>query len=249
MFGRNEERLLKLIGEWRGVGTLWIATVNPEFVMNALKDGEFMKILQNRVSLNVVDGIGLVWANKIMGEKSKVKRLLQGFKTGVEILQGKNKDMLISGADLVNKICGLAEEKNKRVFFLGGWGDRGQRTAEYFLKKYPKLNVAGWHSGNRVGEDDEIVSILSRHKIDYLLVAYKMKTQEEWINRNIDKLKVELVMGVGGTFDFYSGAIKRAPLLMRKMGLEWLYRLYMEPSRWKRQLDLPRFIVKVLKAD
>ena len=73
-----------------------------------------------------------------------------------------------------------------------------------------------------------------------------MKRQEEWIMTNLKKLKVGVVMGVGRSFDYYSGDLKRAPVWMRKMGLEWLYSLFKEPKRWKRQLVLPKFIWMVL---
>jgi N-acetylglucosaminyldiphosphoundecaprenol N-acetyl-beta-D-mannosaminyltransferase len=106
--------------------------------------------------------------------------------------------------------------------------------------------VSGSYAGNRVGEDEKTLKVLSLYNIDYLFVAYAMKTQEEWINRNLDKLKVRLVMGVGRSFDYYSGDLRRAPTWVRKMGFEWLYSLFMEPKRWKRQLALPRFIGKVL---
>ena len=83
-------------------------------------------------------------------------------------------------------------------------------------------------------------------KADYLFVARAMKKQEEWIEANFDKLKVGLVMGVGRSFDYYSGELPRAPMWVRKMGLEWLFSLVVEPKRWRRQLELPKFVGKVL---
>jgi len=80
-----------------------------------------------------------------------------------------------------------------------------------------------------------------------LFVAYGMRKQEEWIEANWDKLKARVVVGVGRSFDYYSGDLKRAPSFVRKMGLEWLYSLIKEPKRWKRQLALPKFIWMVMK--
>ena len=73
-----------------------------------------------------------------------------------------------------------------------------------------------------------------------------MKRQEEWIDRNLKKLKVGMVMGVGRSFDYYSGDLKRAPMMLRKMGLEWLYSLVKEPKRWRRQMELPKFVARIL---
>jgi N-acetylglucosaminyldiphosphoundecaprenol N-acetyl-beta-D-mannosaminyltransferase len=165
-----------------------------------------------------------------------MKKEYRPLKWGGEILKGKHKDNLITGADLMDKMCQLAEEKKKTVYFFGGWGDRAKKTAEFFLKKYPKLMVVGF--------TDENFNI--KTEADFLFVARGMKKQEEWIDNHFDKLRVKVVMGVGRSFDYYSGELKRAPEKVRKMGLEWLYSLFKEPKRWKRQLELPKFILKVL---
>ena len=252
MFGRDGKSLLKIVGSYTGGRPIWIATVNPEFVMNALKDREFMKVLQKSTTFNVADGVGLAWAREVLKVKERalisrvVRRLFVGLMVGINVLKGKYKEELISGADLIDSLCDEAERSGRSVFFLGGWGDRGVRTAEYFKNRYPKLLVAGSYAGNRVGEDNKTLKVLQEKQIDYLFVAYAMKTQEEWISRNADKLNVKLVMGVGRTFDYYSGDLKRAPMWVRRMGFEWLFSLIKEPSRWRRQLALPRFVVKVL---
>lgn len=252
MFGRDRCSLLEMVEAVPKNGRAWIATVNPEFVMKAQTDRDFMRILQKRTTFNVADGVGLLWAREVLevGSRDTLtrigKRLLKGLVVGMEVIAGRKMAGLISGADLIDSLCKEAASSGKKVFFLGGWGDRGARSAAFFKKKYPSLKVAGSYAGNRYGEDEKTLSVLKEYDIDYLFVAYAMKTQEEWINRNLDKLKVRLVMGVGRSFDYYSGDLRRAPTCVRKMGLEWLFSLIMEPSRWKRQLALPRFIGKVL---
>ncbi|MBI2465526.1 WecB/TagA/CpsF family glycosyltransferase [Candidatus Shapirobacteria bacterium] len=258
MFGRDRYSLLKLVEAIPKNGQAWIATVNPEFVMKAQEDTDFLRILQNRTTFNVADGVGLLWG-KVLRERfmrydlrfmnNTLLKLWIGLVAGVEILQGKHRELLISGADLIDSLCREAASSGKSVFFLGGWGDRGARSAAFFKKKYPTLKVAGSYAGNRVGEDEKTLLVLKEYNIDYLFVAYAMKTQEEWINRNLDKLKVRLVMGVGRSFDYYSGDLRRAPSWVRKMGFEWLFSLIMEPSRWRRQLALPRFIARVLTGN
>jgi N-acetylglucosaminyldiphosphoundecaprenol N-acetyl-beta-D-mannosaminyltransferase len=226
-FGNTKDVLLEEIDRWLASKTSikWIATVNPEFIMNASKDRSFFDILQ-KTSLNVVDGIGLAWAAKY-----RMKRKVE----------------VISGSDLLNDLCSLAEKKRYSVFFLGGWGNRSVLAAKNMKKVYPKLKIAGCYAGS--SKDDESVNKLPKDRVDILFVAYGMKSQEEWIARNLKKLNVGLVIGLGRSFDYYSGYLKRAPILWRKMHLEWLYSLIREPKRWKRQLELPKFVLKVLFQD
>ena len=239
LFGRRKEQVLKEVDVVlsRKHKVYWIATVNTEFMMLAKKDAEFMGLLQ-KTDLNVVDGIALVWVreSKILEAKNIIKKLLVGFKTGVEILQGKHSNKLVTGVGLMDRLCRLAEAKNKSVYFYGGWDDRAKKTAEYFLEKYPGLKVVGYRAEN----------FDFKTSADIMFVARGMRSQEEWIDQNRDKLKVKVVMGVGRSFDYYSGELKRAPIWVRKMGLEWLYSLIKEPKRWKRQLALPKFIYMVL---
>jgi len=208
----------------------WIATVNTEFVIEAQKDRQFFELLK-KTSLNVMDGIGLVWAKLVQEGRNWIV-------AGTEILGGKHRESLVTGVELMDRMCELAGRKGSTVYFFGGWGDRAKRTAEYFQKKYPKLKVAGFKE-----EDFDMET-----KADFLFVARGMKKQERWIEEHLDKLRVKVVMGVGRSFDYYSGDLKRAPEGFRKMGLEWLYSLYKEPKRWRRQLALPRFIWKVLTS-
>jgi len=192
--------------------------------MKTSKDGEFLRLLQ-KTDINVVDGIGLAWAAKYrLGKKVEV----------------------ISGSDLIMDLCALAEKKKYSVYFLGGWGERSEMTANNLKKKFPKLEVVGYYAGNSIGEDEKILKALGSDRIDILFVAYGMKTQEEWIARNLEKINIGLAIGVGRSFDYYSGVLKRAPKNWRKLHLEWLYSLIQEPKRWRRQLELPKFVLKVL---
>lgn len=256
LFGRPRVDLLNIIGRNLDLGTkkYWIATVNPEFVMAADKDRVFKDILK-KTSLNVVDGIGLVWARelerrfKIQDSRfmNKTKKLLVGFGVGVKVLRGGYKDQVASGADLILELAKMAKEKNKKIFLLGGWQDRAKKTAEFLMSNYLISNKnIEWCVGEPEVENEEVVKKINNFKPDILLVAYGMKKQEFWINDNLEKLDAGLVMGVGRSFDYYSGDLKRAPSWIRKMGMEWFYSLIKEPKRFKRQLVLPKFIWKVL---
>ncbi|MDP4009562.1 MAG: WecB/TagA/CpsF family glycosyltransferase [Candidatus Shapirobacteria bacterium] len=250
IFGSGRHAVLKVVERWLGASSLklrkpkWLATVNPEFMMITAKDSRFFNILQ-KTDLNVMDGIGLVWAREIQKKNLMLRKIIFGFQVGMEILKGKYKDELASGSDLMKDLCELAAKKDYKVYFLGGWENRAERTAKYFKNKYPKLNVVGAESG---GNLNPLSPKLRRAKPDILFVAYGMKRQEEWIEKNLRELSIGLVMGVGRSFDYYSGELKRAPKLWRRMGFEWLYSLIREPKRWRRQLELPKFVWKVLTS-
>ncbi|MDD4106569.1 MAG: WecB/TagA/CpsF family glycosyltransferase [Candidatus Shapirobacteria bacterium] len=256
LFSRDKSRVLNVLEKKLASGTkkYWIATVNPEFVMTAQKDEEFKKIL-SKTSLNVVDGIGLIWARELekrfkkqdLRFMNKTRKSLLGFMTGVEVLRGKYKDQVASGADLIIDLVKMAQKTDKKIFLLGGWGERAQKMAEFLMTNYQISNKnIEWSEGEPNVANSQVVKKINKFKPDILLVAYGMKKQEFWIDKNLKVIDVGLVMGVGRSFDYYSGELKRAPFWVRKTGLEWLYSLIKEPKRFKRQLVLPKFILRVL---
>ena len=252
LFSRDKFQVLKVLEQNLALGTkkYWIATVNPEFVMEAQKDEEFKKIL-SKTSLNVIDGIGLVWAKEVLSIKYQVfgiKKLIKGIKVGLEILKGKHKDQVASGASLILDLVKIAKKDNKKIFLLGGWGDRAEKSTKFLISKFLiSSEQMDWCAGEPEISNNEVIKKINKFKPDILLVAYGMKKQEFWINDNLDKLDVGLVMGVGRSFDYYSGELKRAPNWVRKMGMEWFYSLIKEPKRFKRQLVLPKFWWKIVK--
>jgi N-acetylglucosaminyldiphosphoundecaprenol N-acetyl-beta-D-mannosaminyltransferase len=243
LFGSDMDQVLKIIDGWivSKAKKRWIATVNPEFVMKSTNDDNFKSLLE-KTDLNVVDGIGLIWAKKLNG-KSFMGRMLSGIKIGGEILKGRHKGELITGVDLMSELCLLAAKKKYKVFFLGGFGDRAKRTMKYFEKYKIEMDYC---SGEPRFSNEEVLEKINEFKPDILFVAYGMKKQEEWIDQNRNKVDFGVVVGVGRSFDYYSGDLKRAPKVWRKMGMEWLYSLIKEPKRFKRQLELPKFVWKVL---
>lgn len=258
LFSREAIQVLKILKSKLDLGTkkYWIATVNPEFVMMAEKDDDFKKIL-GKTNLNVMDGIGLVWARELekrfkiydLRFKNKTRKFLLAFRVGVEVLRGKYKNQVASGADLILELTKMAKEKNKKIFLLGGWQNRAEKTADFLKNKFSlKDNQLEWCVGEPEIANSEVVKKINRFKPDILLVAYGMKKQEFWISENLKNLDVGLVIGVGRSFDYYSGDLKRAPAWMRKIGMEWFYSLIKEPERFKRQLVLPKFVVKVLRG-
>jgi N-acetylglucosaminyldiphosphoundecaprenol N-acetyl-beta-D-mannosaminyltransferase len=200
-----------------------VATVNPEFVMAARRDPQFKRVLEG-ADLCVPDGVGLTWASRLLGRR----------------LRGR-----VPGVDLVWRLAAAGADAGWRLFFLGGFGGVGERTAERLHAAYPALIVAGAYEGHP--HDPEALSRVRQAQPDILLVAYGAPAQDLWIARYKKDLGVPASIGVGGTFDFIAGRAKRAPSWLRRIGLEWLHRLAQEPWRWRRMLALPRFAILVLR--
>lgn len=193
-----------------------IVTPNPEFVMNARKDQKFKEIL-NGASLAIPDGFGLKLAAWYLKQPA-INR--------------------ITGVDFVWDLAKLAQKKQANLYLLGAGRGVAKATAEKLKNRYPDLKIVGAESGLKQDKpvpDSVIIENINFRKPAMLLVAMGAPKQEKWIVQNIKKLNsVRVVMGVGGTFDFISGKIKRAPKLVRLFGLEWLFRLIIQPWRIKR---------------
>ncbi|HET7713442.1 MAG TPA: WecB/TagA/CpsF family glycosyltransferase [Patescibacteria group bacterium] len=204
----------------------YVVTPNPEFLVYASRDYQFRDIL-NKANLSIPDGVGLLWASRVLGLPLRER---------------------ITGADFGEALIKKAAQTGQPVFFLGGRGDVAARAAQSMSAKYPNLVVSGSWSGNGgVEGDEETLREIGREKVGLLLVAYGHPKQEYWLSRNLGRLNVSVAMGVGGSFDYWSGDIARAPFWMRSAGLEWLYRLIRQPWRIKRQLALLKFIYLIFR--
>jgi N-acetylglucosaminyldiphosphoundecaprenol N-acetyl-beta-D-mannosaminyltransferase len=134
-----------------------------------------------------------------------------------------------------------------RLFLLGAAPGVAETAGQRLQELAPGLVIAGTYAGSPgPSEEYEIIERLRAAQADVLCVAYGAPAQELWIYRNLARLPVAVAMGVGGAFDFITGRQQRAPVRMQKLGLEWLYRLYRQPWRWRRMLALPHFALKVL---
>ena len=211
-----------------------IATANPEMLLHAQHDEEFRHIL-HQTSINTPDGIGIIWAANVQKNSlltSLFKLLTLPFHKPKSPIPER-----ITGADLFLEICQEAAIKHQKIFLLGGKEGVAEKTKQHLEKLYPEIQIVGTHEGTHsMHEQEKIKDIINDASPDILFVAYGAPAQEKWIARNLQKIpSVKVAIGVGGTFDFVSGVIPRAPLLLRKIGLEWLYRLIKEPKkRWRR---------------
>ena len=131
-----------------------------------------------------------------------------------------------------------------RWYLLGAADGVARQAADRLQDRFPGLTIVGAEPGSPRPEDDAATwdMIRAAGPVDVILVAYGAPAQERWLTRSLGPLGIPVGIGVGGVFNFLSGQVPRAPLLMRRLELEWLHRLIVQPWRWKRQLDLPRFL-------
>ena len=202
-----------------------VVTPNAEFVMAARRDPAFRKILNN-ATLAIPDGAGLLLAGRLLGTPLREQ---------------------VAGTDLAAGLAGRCAQEGYRIFLLGAAPGVADLAARRLRERYPALIVAGTFPGSADPSADEDTRAVLRQTggVDVILVAYGAKRQEAWIDRNQAALGIPLAIGVGGALDFFSGQVPRAPLLMRRAGLDWLFRLVVQPWRWRRQLALPRFVIAV----
>jgi N-acetylglucosaminyldiphosphoundecaprenol N-acetyl-beta-D-mannosaminyltransferase len=156
----------------------------------------------------------------------------------------------VQGTDLVLRLAAASAPLGSRWYLLGGAPGAAQAAAAALAREFPELVIAGASPGSPWPTDDDAVrdSIRAAGRVDVLLVAYGAPKQERWLDRNLAALAIPVGIGVGGVFNYLSGATPRAPLWMRRVHLEWLHRLVSQPWRWRRQLALPRFAVLALGA-
>ncbi|MGE3268997.1 MAG: WecB/TagA/CpsF family glycosyltransferase, partial [Chloroflexota bacterium] len=155
----------------------------------------------------------------------------------------------VRGTDLVLKLAALGAERGHRWFLLGAADGVARLAADRLQAQYPGLVIVGAAPGSPHSADDGATRamIQAAGPCDLILVAYGAPAQERWLARNLGPLGIPVGIGVGGVFNFLSGQVPRAPRWMQRLELEWLHRLIVQPWRWKRQLDLPRFVM--LAAD
>lgn len=213
-----------------GEGLLHIVTANPEYVMTARKDEAFADVIRS-ADMITVDGAGLAIAVRLLHPQVTSERY--------------------TGVMLTPDLARISAETGDGIFLLGAGPGVADRAGEVLKGQFPKTRIAGtWANGSpRPEHDDETLQRIRETGATILLVAYGAPAQIHWIQRNFPELEasgVKIIAGIGGAFDYISGNTPWAPELVRRAGLEWLYRLAREPRRWRRQLVLPQFAVLVL---
>lgn len=203
-----------------------IVSLNPEIIVLSKENTSFKSALQS-ASIHIFDGIGLVLA---------------------AYMCGISWPMHITGVDLMTDIIKECEGKGLHIMFLGGGDGLAEKTAACYKKKYKNTEYYGIQGikdirANDIHKEEECVfDEIKKFRPHIIFAAFGSPYQELWFWKHRDRLRGIVCMGVGGAFDFVTGTIPRAPLWVRSLGLEWLYRLIKQPWRWKRQLRLIRFL-------
>lgn len=208
-------------------GLRHVVTVNPEYVMAARRNPRFRTILRG-ADLALADGVGLLLAARLLGTPVPTR---------------------VTGNDLVDAVAAL-DQANKRIFLLGAAPGVAEAAACILSRRYKNAGIVATLSGSPAPEGwDEISAALSRSNPTVLFVAFGHPRQDLWIAANRERLEAHGILvasGVGGVYDYLSGRVPRAPELLRRLGLEWLYRLARQPWRWRRQAALPVFVLLVI---
>lgn len=205
----------------------YVVTPNLDHIVKLEKDPEFLRCYEN-ASLVLADGNPLIWASKVLKEPLKD---------------------LVTGSDLFPAVCRQAAEDGHKVFFLGGLEGVAEKAAGNLNKKNPNLKVVGTYSPPFGFEKDEkenekIIHLINKEQPHILFVGVGAPKQEKWMCHNMDKLEVNVALGIGASFDFEAGTIKRAPKVVRKTSMEWFWRFSHEPKRLFRRyfIDSAKFL-------
>ena len=204
-----------------------VATVNPEFVMRARADPDFARVLES-ADLCLADGSGVVWAARRQGCAMREP---------------------VTGVDLIPPLAALCARRGFRIFLLGAEPGVANDLASRLRVEHPELEVEAHAGTPDPSADAATLALIRAHKPQVLLVAYGHPKQELWIDRMRESLGLAVAMGVGGSFDYLTGRIPRAPTWMRRARLEWLFRLVRQPSRVRRMAVLPIYAWRVLRTN
>ncbi|MGD7043305.1 WecB/TagA/CpsF family glycosyltransferase [Jeotgalibacillus proteolyticus] len=225
-YSRSMDKLMEdhILPKIKARAKNFIVTANPEIVMYANKHDDFRSII-TRADFIVPDGIGIVlaskWLNKPVTER-------------------------IAGYDLFIRLLQEANTYKKKVYFLGAEEKNVRKVVSKVNNEYENIIITGFKSGYDLPTDAHMVKEINALKPDIVFVALGYPLQEKWIDRNLNEFQQGLFVGLGGSFDVYSGNLKRAPKIFQKLYLEWLFRLVQEPSRWKRMISIPQFMAMII---
>jgi len=222
----STEGVLKQIEAFvSGAGSHQVSYINAHCLNNAFSDKDYYDILTDS-DLVYPDGMSIVWASYLYGDPLPER---------------------VNLGDFLYDLCKLCVEKRYKIFLLGGGEGVAEDTASHLKKKFPNLSIVGTHSGFFDKKDNEMaIDKINSSLADIVLVGMGVPKQEKWIAKNKNKLKPSVLWGVGALFEYYANNVKRAPIWMRKIGFEWLFRLFAESSRLKKRylIGNPLFLIR-----
>lgn len=218
---KSEEEILNNIFKDKNQAIIY--NINP-IILNNFINNEDVKKEFNKSNYNIPDGNGIVLVSK---------------------LTSNNIRKSVPGIELMESICEKSVKKKYSIYLYGAVEDSVSKTKKKLEKKYKGINIVGYKNG--YCDEKKVLKDIIKNKPDILFVALGSPKQEEFIISNKEKLKnIKIIMPVGGSFDVISGNISRAPFIIRKLKLEWLYRMIKEPKRFKQLFVLIKFVFLVL---
>jgi len=233
----------------------YVVKAYSEYIPPAARDANLREVL-NRADLCLADGTGILWAAHYLSLSGGPLRALAQLALSLAALvlnpQAVRHPLKenMAGADLTEEMLAQLDRAHSRIFLLGGSEKEIQGTRRWIEGRFPDLNVVGARNGyfDVQGEQNEdVLRTIDEAGPDVLLVAMGFPRQERWIVANLPRLRVKVAVAEGGTFSFVSGSVSRAPRWLRRVGLEWLYRLLRQPWRVRRQLAIPKFVCLVVR--
>lgn len=221
-----EQAADRIVGFLEEGGMHSVYTPNSEIIMLGYQNLEFAALL-NRADLLTADGIGVVYASRIL--KKPLSERAAGYDIACRVMEK------IKGTD-------------HSIFLFGGKPGVAEDAKQNLEDRYPGLRIAGMRNGYfKPGEEAEIIEEINASGADLLFVCLGAPKQEEWIDRNREGLSVGAALGIGGSLDVFAGHVQRAPKFWCSIGMEWFYRLIKEPWRIGRMMALPKFAWTVLR--
>ncbi|TGE33930.1 WecB/TagA/CpsF family glycosyltransferase [Desulfosporosinus sp. Sb-LF] len=199
-----------------------VVTANPEMIYASDRNQRLKKLI-NSADIVTADGIGVVWAARRLGTSVQER---------------------VTGIDLVQALFPAADAGKWRILFLGGKPGVAEQAANRVCREHSGIILEALHGYFSLAEEPFVLEKIRSFQPDVLLVGMGAPHQEYWIEEHPGLATVSI--GVGGSFDALAGTVIRAPKRIQELHVEWLYRLWKEPWRWKRQTVLPRFVLKVL---
>jgi N-acetylglucosaminyldiphosphoundecaprenol N-acetyl-beta-D-mannosaminyltransferase len=202
----------------------FIVTANPEILTYAHSNPSYERTLK-RANYIIPDGAGIIMASKILGNSLQER---------------------LAGFDLMERLLHLSNQKKLSIYFLGAKPKVIKLAVENIKYKYPNINIAGYYHGYfKDGENKRIIATIKRKNPDIVLVGLGFPKQEKWISENSENFNKGIFIGLGGCFNVWAGVAKRAPKIWRDLNMEWLYRVFKQPSRAKRIIAIPIFLNRV----
>ena len=222
------EQIKKYIGNPKD--TIHIVSINPENLIIAQENKLFKKVIETS-QIHIIDGAGVVVAGRVLRYE----------------VRGR-----LTGVTLMEELIKMSDSLSLRVLLIGGRPNLALKLADCYSQTYSKAKFFGLEGIKNIkkplkSEESRVFSIVSDFKPHILLASFGSPDQELWLDRHKGQFRGIVCMGVGGAFDFLGSNVARAPKLIRQIGLEWLFRLLVQPWRWRRQLRLVKFLWLVLK--